>query len=111
MDISRKSRRGVEEKKPNIILVGLSGSGKTTIGRVVARELHWPFIDFDTEIEHRQHSAVHEIFARHGEAYFRGLEEELTRELVTCSGGGKGSGTQTRDVDRRGSIGSTSRRR
>jgi len=86
MDISRKSRRGVEEKKPNIILVGLSGSGKTTIGRVVARELHWPFIDFDTEIEHRQHSAVHEIFARHGEAYFRGLEEELTRELVTCSG-------------------------
>ncbi len=52
----------------------------------MARELHWPFIDFDTEIEHRQHAAIHEIFARQGEAGFRALEQELTRELVTCSG-------------------------
>ena len=74
------------ETKPNIILVGLSGSGKTSIGRAVARELHWPFIDFDTEIEHREHAAVHEIFERHGEARFRQLEQDLTRELVTCSG-------------------------
>jgi shikimate kinase len=76
----------VEERKPNVILVGLSGSGKTSIGRAVARALHWPFIDFDTEIEHRQHAAVHEIFARHGEAYFRQLERDLTGELVTCRG-------------------------
>ena len=76
----------MEERKPNVILVGLSGSGKTSIGRAVARELHWPFIDFDTEIEHRQHATVHEIFARQGEAGFRELEQELTRELVTCSG-------------------------
>ena len=76
----------MEERNPNIILVGLSGSGKTLIGRAVARELHWPFIDFDTEIEHREHASVHEIFARHGEAHFRGLEQELTRELVTCGG-------------------------
>lgn len=52
----------------------------------MARELHWPFIDFDTEIEHRQHASVQEIFARHGEARFRELEQELSRELVTCSG-------------------------
>lgn len=70
----------------NIILVGLSGSGKTAIGRAVARELKRPFIDFDTEIEHRQHATVQEIFARHGEARFRELEQELTRELVTCKG-------------------------
>jgi shikimate kinase len=76
----------VAERKPNIILVGLSGSGKTSIGRAVARELHWPFIDFDTEIEHRQHATVKEIFERDGEAGFRQLEQELTRELVTCSG-------------------------
>jgi shikimate kinase len=76
----------VAETKPNIILVGLSGSGKTSIGKAVARELHWPFIDFDTEIEHRQHATVQEIFARHGEARFRELEQELTRELVTCNG-------------------------
>jgi shikimate kinase len=71
---------------PNIILVGLSGSGKTTIGRSVAKQLHRPFIDFDTEIEHRQHMSVVEIFERHGEARFRELERDLTRELVTCNG-------------------------
>ena len=86
MDISRVLRRDVAETKPNIILVGLSGSGKTSIGKSVARELHWPFIDFDTEIEHRQHATVQEIFARHGEARFRELEQELTKELVTCNG-------------------------
>lgn len=76
----------VERSALNIILTGLSGSGKTVIGRAVARELKRPFIDFDTEIEHREHASVHEIFARHGEARFRELEQELTRELVTCKG-------------------------
>ncbi|HEX6574890.1 MAG TPA: shikimate kinase [Gemmatimonadaceae bacterium] len=74
------------DRKPNIILVGLSGSGKTVIGRAAARQLHWPFIDFDTEIEHRQHMSVPQIFERFGEAHFRGLEQDFTRELVTCSG-------------------------
>jgi shikimate kinase len=76
----------VEVRRPNVILVGLSGSGKTSIGRAAARELHWPFIDFDTEIEHRRHASVEQIFAREGEARFRELERELTAELVTCSG-------------------------
>ena len=76
----------MEARKPNVILVGLSGSGKTSIGRAAARELHWPFIDFDTEIEHRQHASVAQIFERYGEQRFRELEQELTRELVTCKG-------------------------
>ena len=76
----------MEEKKPNFILVGLSGSGKTSIGRAVARELHMPFIDFDTEIEHRAHATVQQIFERHGEPHFRQLEQDLSRELVTCKG-------------------------
>lgn len=76
----------MEATRPNVILVGLSGSGKTSIGRAAARELHWPFVDFDTEIEHREHASVPDIFARHGEARFRELEQELTKELVTCSG-------------------------
>src|SRR4029078_11573852 len=70
---------------PKVILVGLSGSGKTTIGRAAARELHWPFIDFDTEIEHRAHWSVHQIFERYGEAHFRQLERDLTAELATCN--------------------------
>jgi shikimate kinase len=73
-------------KRPNIILVGLPGSGKTTTGRVLARNLHWPFIDFDTEIEHREHASVAEIFIRKGEPYFRGLEQSLTKEIATRSG-------------------------
>ncbi|MDQ3081038.1 MAG: shikimate kinase [Gemmatimonadota bacterium] len=72
--------------KPNVILVGLPGCGKTTIGRAAAKILGWPFIDFDTEIERRAHATVQEIFARHGEAHFRSLEQELTRELITCNG-------------------------
>ena len=73
-------------KAPNIILVGLPGAGKTSIGRAAARLLGRPFVDFDTEIEHRQHASVSEIFARSGEAHFRSLEEELSRELAASSG-------------------------
>jgi len=70
----------------NLILVGLPGAGKTTVGRAVAKQLHRPFIDFDTEIEHREHATIAEIFARRGEGYFRTLEESLTRELATSRG-------------------------
>lgn len=73
-------------ERPNIILVGLPGAGKTSTGRAVAKQLHWPFIDFDTEIEHREHSSVADIFAEKGEAYFRGLEQSLTRELSDSNG-------------------------
>jgi shikimate kinase len=76
----------VAEVVPNLILVGLPGSGKTTIGRAAARHLNRPFIDFDTEIEHREHASVAEIFAKRGEAYFRSLEEALTRELARSRG-------------------------
>jgi shikimate kinase len=76
----------VTSERPNLIFVGLPGAGKTTTGRAVAKALNWPFIDFDTEIEHQQHSSVQKIFAEKGEAYFRGLEQELSRELARCRG-------------------------
>lgn len=69
----------------NVILVGLPGCGKTTIGRAAAKLLGWPHVDFDTEIEHRAHASVRQIFERHGEAYFRTLEQAVTRELAGCS--------------------------
>jgi len=70
----------------NIILVGLPGVGKTSVGRAAARLLNRPFIDFDTEIEHREHASVGEIFDRKGEAWFRSLESALTRELAASRG-------------------------
>jgi shikimate kinase len=76
----------VKSEHPNLVFVGLPGAGKTTTGRSVARDLNWPFIDFDTEIEHRQHASVQSIFAEKGEKYFRGLEQELSRELTRCRG-------------------------
>jgi shikimate kinase len=72
--------------KPNVILVGLPGAGKTTVGRAAAKILNWPFLDFDTEIEHREHASIPQIFEAKGESYFRSLERELTRELVNCRG-------------------------
>ncbi len=69
----------------NVILVGLPGCGKTTIGRAAAKLLRWPHVDFDTEIEHRAHASVQQIFERYGEAHFRSLEQALTREMVGCS--------------------------
>jgi len=76
----------VAPDRANIVLVGLSGAGKTSIGRAVAKHLHWPFIDFDTEIEHREHASIPSIFAEKGEDYFRALEQSLTRELAACRG-------------------------
>jgi shikimate kinase len=67
-------------------VVGLPGSGKTTIGRAAAKLLGWPFIDFDTEIEHREHASVQKIFATKGEAYFRSLEQALSREFASSKG-------------------------
>lgn len=76
----------MEARRPNLILVGLSGSGKTSIGRAAAKQLGWPFIDFDTEIEHREHASVRQIFEAKGEAHFRALEQAFTREIATCAG-------------------------
>ncbi|MEP6905214.1 MAG: shikimate kinase [Gemmatimonadales bacterium] len=70
----------------NIILIGLPGVGKTSVGRGAAKLLGRPFIDFDTEIEHREHASVAEIFARKGEPYFRSLEESLSAELAESGG-------------------------
>jgi shikimate kinase len=68
----------------HLVLVGLPGAGKSTIGRVVARRLRRPFLDFDLEIERRVECTVAQFFARAGEAAFRELEVRITRELQTA---------------------------
>ena len=70
----------------HVILVGLPGAGKTTVGRSLSRILARPFLDFDDELERRTGMAVSEIFNRHGEAHFRRLEFALTQELAKSPG-------------------------
>ena len=72
--------------RPHIILVGLPGSGKSTIGPLLAAELNAQFIDLDFEIERRERMTVSEIFASRGEQEFRAMERGITQELATRPG-------------------------
>jgi shikimate dehydrogenase len=76
-----------------VILIGYRGTGKTTIGRSLARELDLPFIDTDAQIEAREGRSIREIFEREGEHYFRNIEREVIQglprqEAVISAGGG-----------------------
>jgi shikimate kinase len=69
-----------------IVLVGAPGSGKTTVGALLAEQLGMTFTDVDAVIVERVGKPVAEIFADDGEAVFRALEEQLTAELLHQSG-------------------------
>jgi shikimate kinase len=77
-----------------IYLVGFMGSGKTTLARALGKRLDWLVVDIDEAIEARERMPVAEIFARHGEGYFRAVEravlfEQLPpRHVVVATGGG-----------------------
>jgi shikimate kinase len=69
------------DRRP-IVLVGFMAVGKTTVGRLLARRLHLPFIDSDREIEQDFGCSVAEIFERHGEDLFRAAERDLVLRLA-----------------------------
>ncbi len=77
-----------------IALVGYRGSGKTTLGRLLARRLDYPFVDTDLVVEQRQGVSIATIFANEGESAFRRYEAEVLSEelrqdrLVLATGGG-----------------------
>jgi 3-dehydroquinate synthase len=79
----------------HVFLIGLSGSGKSTVGRLLAQRLGRPLLDVDALIEEEYGERIPVIFARHGEDYFRALEHrvfaqavERTEEAVIVTGGG-----------------------
>lgn len=86
----------------SIVLIGLMGAGKTAVGRRLANRLGLPFIDADTEIEVAAGASISEIFAEHGEAYFRQGERKVIGRLlengpqVLATGGGAYMNPDTR---------------
>lgn len=94
----------------SIVLIGLMGAGKTTVGRRLARRLGLSFTDADTEIERAAGKAIPEIFADHGEAYFRDGERKVIarllgeRQQVLATGGGAYMNAETRDVIARTAV-------
>ncbi len=70
----------------NIILIGFMGSGKTSVGKVLARKLFKTFADVDTVIEAEQKSTVSDIFQNKGEEYFRTLEQQCIDNLTKKKG-------------------------
>jgi shikimate kinase len=86
----------------SIVLVGMMGAGKSSIGRRLASRLGIPFIDADTEIESAAGMTIPEIFEKHGEPYFRAGEARVIARLlengpqVLATGGGSVMDAQTR---------------
>lgn len=80
--------------KSNIVLIGPSGIGKTTVGDYISKKLNLDFFDTDTLIENNENKSIEEIFIYKGESYFRKLEEKIIESLskkkniVIATGGG-----------------------
>ncbi len=70
------------KRTPGIYLVGFMGSGKTTIGRLLADNIGWSFTDVDAEIERQEQEPIARIFETRGESEFRRMEREAIRTCV-----------------------------
>ncbi|HTL74113.1 MAG TPA: shikimate kinase [bacterium] len=68
---------------PNLALIGFMGTGKTSVGRVVAETLGFEFLDTDELIQSRTGRTIADIFAKEGEPAFRALERQVVQELAT----------------------------
>lgn len=92
--------------KRSIVLVGMMGAGKSSIGRRLAARLGIPFVDADSEIESAAGMTIPEIFEKHGEPYFRAGEARVIARLldngpqVLATGGGSIMDQRTRDLIR-----------
>ncbi len=81
--------------KKNIVLIGMMGSGKSSIGKILSKKLNTNFVDIDQKIEETENSSITDIFKKHGENYFRKIEEKLSlkylkfeNSIISLGGGG-----------------------
>jgi shikimate kinase len=97
-------------KSEKVYLVGFMGAGKTSVARALARRLDWQAVDIDELIEKRERETVANLFARRGEAYFRGVERAVlldqagSRHVVVATGGGTFVDPQNRAVINRDGV-------
>ena len=97
-------------RRGRIYLVGFMGSGKTTVGGHLAREMGYRFVDLDHEVERQRGLSVAEIFEREGEVEFRRLEAAALREcgalpdVVVATGGGTLTRWENREFIQRSGI-------
>ncbi|NEJ70240.1 shikimate kinase [Rhizobium phaseoli] len=107
---SLKDRARAALGSRNLILVGLMGAGKSSVGRIVATQLGIPFIDSDHEIERVSRMTIPELFAAYGEVEFRALETRVVKRLlksgprVVSTGGGAFINDRTRRHIKRGGL-------
>tara|TARA_Y100000590_G_scaffold177283_1_gene202452 strand:- start:1799 stop:2308 length:510 start_codon:yes stop_codon:yes gene_type:complete len=83
------------KSKKNIVLIGMMGSGKSTIGKLLSKELNLDFIDIDKKIEEKENISISEIFKKKGENYFRKIEKKISinylkleNKIISLGGGG-----------------------
>ena len=79
----------------NLVLIGMMGSGKSSIGKLLSKKLKFEFIDTDNKIEEVEKKTISEIFKKKGEKYFRNIEEitsikflKLNNKVIALGGGG-----------------------
>ena len=79
----------------NLVLIGMMGSGKSLIGKILSKKLNFDFIDTDNKIEEVEQRTISEIFNNNGEKYFRNVEEvislkslKLNNKVIALGGGG-----------------------
>ena len=83
------------KSKKNIVLIGMMGSGKSSIGKILSKKLNISFIDIDRKIEEVESLSISDIFKKNGENYFRKIEEKISikylkseNKVISLGGGG-----------------------
>lgn len=99
------------KQNKTILLVGMMGCGKTSLGKILSKKLHLPFIDSDKEIEKASGCSISDLFATYGEAEFRKGEERIMERLlksdtqcVLSSGGGAFLSLKTQEIAKKRAV-------